>query len=354
MNRILSLALVFILAATALFAEEAKETTPAPAAESSVELLPPDLPSDWQVGDDLPDFGIDFNAPVAAPTAPAKVDTDAKEEEKKADVEPTKEPEPAKAESPTETPQMTEDAGSPSMVATAMALATAAVTPEVAAAETVVPTPTETVAVPAPSPKPAVRAPVVPPASVPRGAVSVKDYFPSVPGQVMEYQFFTMPDQSVGRKSRIVECLKSQTFKNGTVRSTFKTTVFAGGTYKDEISVDNYSTYNNVVQLTAHNDQPLTERYLIKMPAPGATIRWVQKEPDGTEKQYKAYFEPLKTADRIYTDCLVVVEKHLKGAGELALRHFYYARGIGLVRLEVYGADLKVDRSSSIDLIPAK
>ena len=43
----------------------------------------------------------------------------------------------------------------------------------------------------------------------------------------------------------------------------------------------------------------------------------------------------------------------MKGEGDLSIRNYYYARGVGLVRLEVYGPDLKLDYSASIELIPS-
>ncbi len=180
-----------------------------------------------------------------------------------------------------------------------------------------------------------------------------KDYFPTLQGQKREYQFYSLPDQTVGRKNRVVECLKSETFPNSTVRSTLKTTVFAGGGYQDEISTDTFSAYANWVAQTSRNGQPMTGCYLLKVPPQGGTERWNYQEKDGTTKYYKATFSPLTVGDKIYGDCLMVVEKTLNGTSELSLRNYYFARGVGLVRLEVYGKDLKVDRSASIDLVEA-
>jgi hypothetical protein len=185
------------------------------------------------------------------------------------------------------------------------------------------------------------------------GPPTAKDFFPTLQGEKKEYQFFRSPGQEVGRKNRVVECLEAQGAPDGSVKSSFKTIVFAGGAYGDEIAVDSYSASGNVLAHTAHNDQPLVNRFLFKIPKPGGVERWLHQEKDGTVKYYKASFSPLKTNERIYPDCLWVVEKTVMKAGGMTLRYFYYARGMGLIRLEVYGPDLKIDRSASIDLVEA-
>lgn len=198
-------------------------------------------------------------------------------------------------------------------------------------------------------PLPAVQ-PAAPPAA-PQAAAPSAAYFPAVQGQMREYQFFRQPGQDVGRKNRVVECLEAKTFPNGTVRCVIKTTVFAGGAYQDEISTDAYSAYGNSVEHTSHNDQPLTGRFLFKIPKPGGVERWLHQEKDGTIQYYKTTFSPLKADDRIFPDCLMVVEKTVKKTGEISLRYLYYARDKGLVRLEVYGEGLKIDRSASLDVV---
>ncbi len=293
--------------------------------------MPPEIPG-LDAGLPLPEFGLDIPDPSAAPTPPTKVDTSR----------------PSKAAEPTAVP--TEPAAS--AVSSTPSPAAPSATPTATRKPSKPPknpTPTATVTVTeTPAPTAEAAAFVLPTFS---GPARMIEFFPAEKGQLREYQFLRVPGQTVGRKNRTVECLKVQTFPNGTIRSMHKTTVYAGGTYRDDISNDVFSVVGNTVVWLMHNGQPQTNRFLLKMPKPGATERWTHKEADGTTVSFKADLTPLKTDERVYPECILVVEKTLKAGEEPKLRNLYYARGLGLVRLEVYGADLKMDRTSSIDLV---
>jgi len=304
------------------------------APDSAPPAGPPEIPG-LDGGIPLPDFGGDLPMPGDPPT-PGKAEVS----------------QPSSAAATAEVQAApTESAAPASSTSTAQAAPTTppAVPPTATASATPTATPRRSVPTPVRRVPPTATATLI--AASMTGTPVARDYFPAVSGAKREYQFFRLPGQTTGRKNRVVECLQTQAFPNGTVRSTFKTTVFAGGSYKDEIVTDTYSAYANIVYHTSHDGQALKDRYLIKMPPPGGTERWSHTEADGTVVNFKANFTPLKTEDRIYPDCILVLEKVMKGTNEMALRNFYYARGIGLVRLEVFDKGLNVDRSDSIDIV---
>jgi hypothetical protein len=66
--------------------------------------------------------------------------------------------------------------------------------------------------------------------------------------------------------------------------------------------------------------------------------RWVYERRDGTASYYKQEAGPLKAGGKKYDDGIVVTERTLKGAEQVSLRKWFYAKGVGLVAEGAYDA----------------
>ena len=54
---------------------------------------------------------------------------------------------------------------------------------------------------------------------------------------------------------------------------------------------------------------------------------------------------------KVYPDCVVVVDKALSGGKAVSTRINYYAKGIGLVAVEVYSPAMKLIQTESLALV---
>jgi len=87
----------------------------------------------------------------------------------------------------------------------------------------------------------------------------------------------------------------------------------------------------------------------------GATIpRWVYDRLDGTASYYKQEVGPVEAGGKKYTDALTVTERTLKGAAQVSLRKWFYAKGVGLVMEADYGATGAVVANKSFELQSAQ
>jgi hypothetical protein len=78
----------------------------------------------------------------------------------------------------------------------------------------------------------------------------------------------------------------------------------------------------------------------IRLVAPqGKTVpRWVYDRRGGTVSYYKQEVAPVQAAGKKYAEGLVVTERTLKGAEQVSLRKWFYAKGVGLVAEAAYDA----------------
>jgi len=179
----------------------------------------------------------------------------------------------------------------------------------------------------------------VPPAaaSVAPSSGSLTDYFPVQTGMKWNYEYLKAGADGA-RKARVVECVDVQTFENGTLRASFTVTEAS------PVKVG-YSIHNGSVQKTLVGSRTLDADFAFKFPKPGVPSAWTATGVDGTLKTCSASFGKAQVYEKTYPDCVVVKEK----VGVQTLFTFY-AKGIGLVALEVYGAGMKLDPARSYAL----
>jgi hypothetical protein len=169
-------------------------------------------------------------------------------------------------------------------------------------------------------------------------AGGLSDYFPTGTGMKWNYEYLKAGADGM-KKARSVECTDVQTFPNGTIRASFTVTEAS------PVKVG-YSIYNGLVQRTLVGSKALGSDFAFKFPRPGVPSAWTATGVDGTAKTCSASFGKAQVYEKIYPDCVVVKEK----VGTQTLFTFY-ARGIGLVALEVYGAGMKLDQARSYALV---
>jgi len=228
-----------------------------------------------------------------------------------------------------------------------------------------IPTPTHVVMAPVPTKAPA-RVPTVSPTSAPMGAPippaplnggtsaasvpsamtgGVADYFPWTQGQSLNYEYLKPAAGSTVKKTRVVECLEEATMANGTVHFTLKTTEGS------QVVQDKYSLLDNRVEHTFAGKMALTGHTILELPAAGQTLEWQLKGGDGLTHAYKAFFGKAQVYQKVYPDCLIVIDKGLQGTKPVSTRIDYYAKGIGLVAVETYAAGMKLVQTESLALV---
>jgi hypothetical protein len=220
-----------------------------------------------------------------------------------------------------------------------------------------VPTPTKIISlpqsaavIPTPTLAPKVSMPVAAVSTAPASAApavaaqtgGISDYFPWVQGQSLNYEYL----KSAGaKKTQVVECLQQETMPNGTVHFTLKITEGA------QVVQDKYSLLDNRVEHTFAGKMALTGHVLLRLPEAGQAALWQLKGGDGLTHAYKASFGQAQVYQKVYPDCVVVTDKALSGGKPVSTRISYYAKGIGLVALEVYSSGMKLIQTESLALV---
>lgn len=219
---------------------------------------------------------------------------------------------------------------------------TATPTPKISSAKKQIQVPTVTpMAVPAVT---TVETPVISePAAASTDAATggLLDYFPVQEGLKWNYDYLKAAP-GAGKKTRLVECMGSETMANGTLRAKFKTTE------DGKIVNDTDSIYDNKVEHSFAGKMALKGHVLLELPGAGSIAHWDMVAGNGMTYSYKASFGQAKVYQKTYSDCLIVVEKPAKGG---PTKYYYYAKGVGLVSLEVYGAGMKLSLTDSFALI---
>jgi hypothetical protein len=225
--------------------------------------------------------------------------------------------------------------------------------------ETPVPAePTPTVKISAPPMVPTVaRAPAAPTAesaqsSAPMGSAAivgltgtVADYFPWIEGHSLSYEYLKPAAGATAKKTHLVECMEDQTMANGTVHFTLKTTD------GDQVVQDKYSLYDNKVEHTYAGKMVLSGHIVLQLPAAGQSVEWQLKGGDGLTHAYKAFFGKAQVYQKVYPDCVIVIDKAMQGTKTVSSRFNYYAKGIGLVAVETYAPGMKLIQTESLALV---
>lgn len=175
-------------------------------------------------------------------------------------------------------------------------------------------------------------------------AGALTDYFPITEGSQWTYEYLKPLPGEAAKETFTIQCVSTKKMPNGTLRTVFETT--EGG----HQSRGRYSLYDRTVEHTATGDQAFTGDFVFKLPEKGSSTTWSVTEKNGTVHKSKAVFGPADVFQKTYPDCIVVTEKVIK-EGKTALTVFYYyAKGIGLVSMEVYSPDMKLLLDKSIAL----
>jgi hypothetical protein len=111
-------------------------------------------------------------------------------------------------------------------------------------------------------------------------------------------------------------------------------------------SSEKYSLSNNQVEHTASGDQTFSGDFVYKYPDAGGATNWTVTDPSGGVHKSKASFGKAQVYKKVYPDCLIVAEK--TGATTI---FYYYAKGKGLVSMEVYGKGMKLALTKSFALV---
>lgn len=162
------------------------------------------------------------------------------------------------------------------------------------------------------------------------------DYFPTAKGTKWSYEYLKSAPGETVKKTRMVECLILEPVPDGNgVNATFQVT-------EDGKSVqEKYKLSADKIARTFVDDKALADDFVFQFPAKGTVVRWM-----GGENYFKASFGSAQVYQKTYSDCVIVTQK-TKSSTILS----YYAKGIGLVAVEVYGKGMKLDPTKSIALV---
>ncbi|HJT25101.1 MAG TPA: hypothetical protein VJ873_11040, partial [bacterium] len=171
------------------------------------------------------------------------------------------------------------------------------------------------------------------------------DYFPVKEGAMWVYEYLKPAPGETAKKNYPVRCVGTQSMPNGTVRATFETTE------NGHVTQDHYSLFDNKVEHMAADGKTETGDFVFKVPAKGGAAAWTVTEKDGTIHKSKAAFGQAQVYQKTYPDCIVVTEKVVKGGKAANTVIYYYAKGIGLVAIEVYSPKMKLLQDKSVALM---
>lgn len=169
------------------------------------------------------------------------------------------------------------------------------------------------------------------------------DYFPVAQGPKTEFTYLKAAKGEAAPKNFTVQCVEFQPNPDGTEKATFESTQ-SGSPVRDR-----YLVSKDEVGHTQSGDVILTGESLIKMPVPLKAALWKQTR-DGLQQNFKATLGPAKVFKKSYPDCVIVEEKDMKDGKKVGTFYRYYAKGIGLISLETYSADLKLIQPQSFAL----
>lgn len=192
-------------------------------------------------------------------------------------------------------------------------------------------------------PVPTATAKPAPAGSRPAATISIgafADYFPYAKGTRWTYEYLKAEAGSKVKKNRMVECVSQETAANGGVNVTFQVTE------DGQITNEKYSLANDQVEHIGTGGQSFSGDFVYKYPSAGETTNWIVTDPNGGIHKSKASFGKAQVYKKVYPDCVIVAEK--TGATTI---FYYYAKGRGLVSMEVYGKGMKLALTKSFALV---
>ncbi len=170
-------------------------------------------------------------------------------------------------------------------------------------------------------------------------------YFPAVVGGHWTYEYLKPDKGETSAGSFTVKCIESQPKPDGTLRVVLETQ--EGG----RPLRDRYLVSGDRVEHTAAGDEAFSGDFTFKLPKAGQAAAWSIREKNGTLHRSKAVFGKARVYQKTYPDCVVVTEKVLRHGGTQNTVLYYYAKGIGLVAMEVYSKGMKLLQPKSIALV---
>ncbi|GEM_PF-2247048 len=194
-----------------------------------------------------------------------------------------------------------------------------------------------------PTPRAEAPAPQAVASGAPISAGSLTAYFPVQEGAQWTYEYLKPATGQTAKGTYSVKCASAKQMPNGTVRAVFETDE------NGQATQDHYSLYDNKIEHMTGDGQTTTGDFVFKVPAAGGAA-WVLTEKDGTVHKSKAAFGQAQVYQKTYPDCVVVTEKVLKGGKAANTVIYYYAKGIGLVAIEVYSPKMKLVQDKSVAL----
>lgn len=236
----------------------------------------------------------------------------------------------------TETAPATVQSVLPPPVLTTPTPAPAKVVPTVAAEKVVAATPT---------PKAEAAAPEQAVSNSPVSAGTLTEYFPVQTGAQWSYEYLKPASGQTAKGKYTVKCSNAQTMPNGTLRTVFETTE------NGQATQDHYSLFDNKIEHMAEDGKTETADFVFKVPAKGGAAVWTVTEKNGIIHKSKAAFGQAQVYQKTYPDCIVVTEKVMKGGKASNTVIYYYAKGIGLVAIEVYSPKMKLLQDKSVALL---
>ncbi len=202
-------------------------------------------------------------------------------------------------------------------------------------------------AVSASTPGPTIQSPV--PEKVSSNTVisagALTDYFPVHEGAKWNYEYLKPASGETAKGTYSVQCTEAKQMPNGTVRAVFETTE------NGQKAQDHYSFYDNKIEHMGEDGQTSTGDFVFKIPSAGGSSAWLVTEKDGTVHKSKAAFGQAQVYQKTYPDCVVVTEKVVKGGKTANTVIYYYAKGTGLVAVEVYSPKMKLVQDKSVALV---
>lgn len=168
---------------------------------------------------------------------------------------------------------------------------------------------------------------------LPKAAVSTApslatgEYFHVAKGAKWSYEYLKA-GPGASKKTRVVECSDPQA-SNGALQASFQVTEDGQATQ------EKYSLSEDKVTRASADD------IVFQLPSTAGPAKWTNGG-----KTCKASFGPAQVYKKTYPRCVIVTEK--EGTSTVIS---YYAKGIGLVAIEVYGKGLKLDQTKSIALV---
>jgi len=173
---------------------------------------------------------------------------------------------------------------------------------------------------------------------------ALTDYFPIQEGAQWTYEYLKPSAGQTAKGTYTVKCTAAKTMSNGTVRVVLQTNE------NGQVTQDHYSLYDNKIEHMGEDSQTTTGDFVFKVPPATGGVGWAVTEKDGTVHKSKAAFGQAQVYQKTYPDCVVVTEKVLKGGKASNTVIYYYAKGIGLVAIEVYSPKMKLIQDKSVAL----